>query len=462
MLVAEQMSSIASLALHQHKSILLSTAVAALPSAASFILPPSAQRVSKQKLRASQLDNIDGEKPKMLSKQLEKLTPRVRSIGYMAIAMALHFGGYEFFRNSCLAIFTSSETGFSSAAAFPLANALVSPFSLLLLWGYGRELDSKGPRVALRHTTLFSIVFIAIAAASLNLCHSMTGINPIVGKALIGITFLFQNSYQYLLYTQHWSFAGSVLTPEEGARWFASLGGFSSIVCSIMGSMVPVLLPRTGLYGMMALTCLTLAVCLICSDRAYALAEEHHFDPAQQMKSKSKTASKDEHKKHRIQKAIDLFRRVPTLGALFCEVLSWQSLNTILGVAFVSALKATISDDVARSAYTGRFYSYVNGASAILQFLVLPSFMKFAEPKWIWRTMPIIPLAVCFFQMMQPEKSLALLAAVMFLAKVIDYSIRAVIYVMVYQPLDFESRYVGKEIIGVFGSRFGKSGMSLM
>jgi ATP/ADP translocase len=31
-----------------------------------------------------------------------------------------------------------------------------------------------------------------------------------------------------------------------------------------------------------------------------------------------------------------------------------------------------------------------------------------------------------------------------------------------YQPLDFESRYVGKEIIGVFGSRFGKSGMSLV
>lgn len=28
-------------------------------------------------------------------------------------------------------------------------------------------------------------------------------------------------------------------------------------------------------------------------------------------------------------------------------------------------------------------------------------------------------------------------------------------------PLDYESRYVGKEVIGVFGYRFGKSGMSL-
>jgi ATP/ADP translocase len=27
-------------------------------------------------------------------------------------------------------------------------------------------------------------------------------------------------------------------------------------------------------------------------------------------------------------------------------------------------------------------------------------------------------------------------------------------------PLDFESRYLGKEVIGVFGNRLGKSGMS--
>ena len=32
---------------------------------------------------------------------------------------------------------------------------------------------------------------------------------------------------------------------------------------------------------------------------------------------------------------------------------------------------------------------------------------------------------------------------------------------MVYVPLDFDSRYVGKEVIGVFGYRFGKSGTSL-
>lgn len=33
---------------------------------------------------------------------------------------------------------------------------------------------------------------------------------------------------------------------------------------------------------------------------------------------------------------------------------------------------------------------------------------------------------------------------------------------MIFVPLDFESRFLGKEIIGVFGFRFGKSLMSFM
>ena len=387
--------------------------------------------------------------------------PRYQSVVYMAAAMALHFGGYEFFRNSCLGLFTSTEYGFSSPAAFPLANACVSPFSLILLWGYTQQLDTKGPRIALKNTTLLSMFFIATAAATLWFCK-VAAMPRLVGQVCIALTFLFQNSYQYLLYTQYWSFVGSVLTPDEGSRWFAYLGGFSSVVCSIIGGVVPYILPHTGLYGLMACTCLTLAMCLVCGDHAYALGEKHSFDPKEQMKAKQLSKLQDKPKENRIQNALNLFGRVPTLKALFLEVITWQSLNTILGVAFVTALKANIADDMARSAYSSIFYSYVNGASSILQFIVIPRFMKFAEPRWIWRVMPLFPLIVCFMQMLQSEMSLTLVASAMFIAKVTDYSIRTVVYNMVYQPLDFESRYVGKEILGVFGSRFGKSGMSLV
>jgi ATP/ADP translocase len=44
--------------------------------------------------------------------------------------------------------------------------------------------------------------------------------------------------------------------------------------------------------------------------------------------------------------------------------------------------------------------------------------------------------------------------------KIMEYSFRGVANEMVYASLDFESRYVGKEIIGL-GCRFGKSGMAI-
>ena len=80
--------------------------------------------------------------------------------------------------------------------------------------------------------------------------------------------------------------------------------------------------------------------------------------------------------------------------------------------------------------------------------------------------MPVIPLAVCLYQTIAFSTtgtlSLTLLAAAFFLSKTMDYSLRSVVFAMAFQPLDFESRFVGKEVIGVFGSRFGKSGMSIV
>jgi ATP:ADP antiporter, AAA family len=80
--------------------------------------------------------------------------------------------------------------------------------------------------------------------------------------------------------------------------------------------------------------------------------------------------------------------------------------------------------------------------------------------------MPVIPLAVCLYQTIAFTStgtlSLTLLSAAFFLSKTMDYSLRSVVFAMAFQPLDFESRYVGKEVIGVLGSRLGKSGMSIV
>jgi ATP/ADP translocase len=416
----------------------------------------------------------------------------------MAIAMALHFGGYEFARSSNLALFTSPETGFTRPFAFPLAMALASPFSFLLLMGYNRALEDRGPRIALRNTTLWSIAAIGMSA----LLFALLEQNPIylfdglsVSKILVGIAFVFQNSYAHLLYTQQWSFLGSVSSVETGARYFASIAGLSSLASTCSGSMVSVLVQQVGLYGLLACTVVTLSLSLLCAEQAYRIAQQHNFDPGDEIRQQQldKALKKQEAQHNLVTKASQLFQRVPTLKALFCEVLSFQSMSTILNVCFVSELKATITDDIQRAAWTGRFYSSVNAVSAAFQFILMPLFMNKFEPRTIWKLLPIVPLGACIFTSLQPQSSLMLLALAFFSAKCLDYSVRGVVTELIYLPLDFESRFVGKELVssgsmnqaqtimflmwklishtafgpnlflknGVFGNRLGKSGMSV-
>jgi ATP/ADP translocase len=88
--------------------------------------------------------------------------------------------------------------------------------------------------------------------------------------------------------------------------------------------------------------------------------------------------------------------------------------------------------------------------------------MQVIEPKDLWRFTPIISVAFTSFQAFQNQPSLYVVSGSLLVMKVLEYSARRMLDEMVYVPLDFESRYVGKEIIGVFGYRLGKSLVSLV
>ena len=149
------------------------------------------------------------------------MSPRGQSVLYMALAMALHFGGYEFARSATLALFTSSTTGFSTPAAFPFAMAMVTPMSFVFLLAYAQDLQDNGPKLALRHSTLVSILILTSTGVILKLLELHPVVlfgNVLLSQLVVGLAFLFQNSYAHLLYSQQWSFIGSVMTPEEGCQ----------------------------------------------------------------------------------------------------------------------------------------------------------------------------------------------------------------------------------------------------
>ncbi|CAJ1949087.1 unnamed protein product [Cylindrotheca closterium] len=410
-------------------------------------------------------DNSDERNSSPLDKILN-MNPKAKSCVSMAAAMALHFGGYEFARSGALALFTSSETGFSHPSAYPLAMGLVTPFSLGLLYCYGLVLKSKGPRSALRLTKLISIVILTACITALRAAETMASVPVIVSKCLVGILFIFQNSYAHLLYSQQWSFLGSVMTPSEGTKWFSAIAGLSSLVCTLTATMVHRLAPVIGIHGLILGTAGGLTLSLLLADYAYATSEEFGFDPKKDMvKAKKKkpdgTTAAAEEEQSLLSKTSKLFHRVPTLAYLFGEVISFQSLSTVLQICFVRQLKQQIPGDTARAAFSGRFYAYINGISATMQFFVLPMARKYMEPKWVYRFMPTILLPWLIYASLQTN-NLWVAAAAFFNLKTLDYALRNVVNEMVFQPLDFESRYLGKEVIGVFANRFGKSGMSLI
>ena len=389
------------------------------------------------------------------------LTPEGKSVLFMAIAMACHYLGYSIARPVTVSLFTSASTGYKGiAAAFPFAMAFVSPAALFLLMGYTRLLDNNGPRGALMGSTLICALVINLAAVAIGVCLNrdvqMFGIPAV--KLITGPLFIFRESYVQLLTSQYWSFFASALTPNQSARWFGPIAGLTSISSAVAGMAVAPLVKRIGLTGALMGTGTMLLVSLIAASIAYNIARTNGFEPTNQKRK--------ELKQHddagMIQKASKLFARVPVLKALFAEILSSQGLATVLNVCFVARLGTAIPNDDERAGWVGVYFALINIITMVLQFGVLPPLMTVIEPKALWRVIPIISLLFTTYQSFQSDPTLYIVAASLLVMKVSEYSARRMLDEMIFVPLDFESRFIGKEIISVFGYRFGKSLMSLV
>lgn len=91
----------------------------------------------------------------------------------------------------------------------------------------------------------------------------------------------------------------------------------------------------------------------------------------------------------------------------------------------------------------------------------MPNLMPYANQKYIWMFMPLTMSAITLVSNLSPRPTLPLIAGAFLVMKTLEYSVRGVVNELLYVPLDFEARYVGKEVIGMLGYRLGKSGTSL-
>jgi ATP/ADP translocase len=284
-----------------------------------------------------------------------------------------------------------------------------------------------------------------------------------------------QSSFVQLLYTQHWSFIGSVSKEWQGATvWFAPIAGLGSIASTLAALAVQPVVREFGLMGSLGASSLFLLASSCAAGVAYHIAMKHRFEPnttRDQITKNYGTGQRlENHSGSLVNTSLRLFARVPVLANLCTEVLACQGVSSIMNFLFLLKVKECIPDDQLRASWTSTWYARINFFSGVLQFGVLPLLMK----QWrtrskndnqrkVWLLMPLSMMACATLMTYQTEGLSLLLVTVSFaLYKTLEYSVRSVAVEMVYVNLDYESRFFGKEVIGLFVDRLGKSSTAVV
>lgn len=407
------------------------------------------------------------------------LTPQALATLSMATCMSLHYLAYSLARPATMTLFTSSRLGFgNSVSAYPLAMTFISPMSFVLLLLYGSVLNRQGPYLALKSTTLGCATILGICSALIAKLDPLVETNASIATAtkyIVGALFVFRESYVQLITSQHWSFISSVLTPNQSSTWFAPISGLTSVTSALAAMGVGKLSGLWGLQGVLGVAAIVLGLSVIFGEMAYSIADKNGFNPEDEHNKKKLAKAKDSANSNMkedglITKAREVFARVPTLWALFCEILACQGLSTLLNVCCVTKVSEVIPDDTERAGWMGNFFATINVLSCILQFGVLPVASSFTEPSMLWKGMPMLMLIMTGLLAFPKVTgggsngggpSLNMVASAFLVMKTLEFSVRRMLDEMVYVPLDYESRFLGKEVIGVLGYRFGKSAASL-
>jgi hypothetical protein len=201
-----------------------------------------------------------------------RMSPKTRAVIDMAMASSMHFAGFELARMGTMALFTSGRTGFSSPAAAPFCTACVSPVSLMVLWAYTRSLERRGPRKSLLYSTLAFGLLLATCSIFIHVLEPFVEQHPMyrhLARMIIFGLHVCLNALVSLVYTQHWSFLGSIC-PQV---WFAPIAGLGSVASTLAALAVSPLVDRVGLTGLLFVSSWFLVTSAMFGDHAYRIAQ---------------------------------------------------------------------------------------------------------------------------------------------------------------------------------------------
>ncbi len=152
-------------------------------------------------------------------------------------------------------------------------------------------------------------------------------------------------------------------------------------------------------------------------------------------------------------------KKNPALFALFFVIFTSQILATATTLRLQSAVSDFIPLVDEQTAYFANYYANIDSVAMVFQFLITPLALSFVPLSFIHILIPFLHCILGVWVLQSSDLNRIMLTSLIF--KSIDYSLYKGAKEMIYVPLSDEVRYRTKQIIDVFGYRFGKGSISM-
>ncbi|MEY4632104.1 MAG: nucleotide transporter 5 [Pseudomonadota bacterium] len=364
----------------------------------------------------------------------------VRASLCMAFAAFFLLAGYEFIRSSASALFLQDF----GKDAIPVAT-LYMPFAVVaFLYIYGRMLGRWGAKWTLVATTLGSGGLIALGFV----LHK-SGV-----RLASAVLYVLREAYVVLIIEQYWSYINSKVSRDVARRLNGPVCGISSLGAIAGGLITAKVVGSIGTVNMLAFAALACLPAAVFSWLAFRIGG----DPRGQTHEARPVGHPGKANWMDVV-GLSLLRREPVLAWIMAIVLTTQVVAAMTDFAFQGALNDAISSTDDRTAYLGGFFARLNIFALALQFVLAPVLLSWFRYEWINIAIPAVQLITCAAAVMEPSLASTGIAFMTF--KMLDYSLFRATKEILYIPLSFDARYRSKELIDVFGYRFGKGGAAL-
>ncbi len=354
------------------------------------------------------------------------IDPKLKKISfYIFLTYFFVLFSYPLVRSSAGAIFYDVY----SSAEYSFAT-FIGVVVLMVMIAINNHLQS---RIGVQKLYLFTGIFTILAFILAFIGHK-AGI-----KEMAYVLFAIKESYIVLLVHTCLAFANAVYDLEQFKRLIGPIGAAGSIGGIIGGQLTSMLATN---YGTEFVFYISLFIILFTVISFYMTKEV-------EVKGLDANRSITPIKAIRgVKKYVFLIGLVVALS---------QFVIFIADLQFNIVFEKVVSTKDARTAYLGKFYSYINILSLFLQFVILPYVLIRVKTKYIFMFIPLLYLVLVFGGLSFGVGSIFVIGAVFITMKGTDYSIFAAAKDVMYHPLLSLQKFGAKYITDMFVYRLSKA-----